>query len=162
MSAVSAVVMENPAGLGSLDNQMVGEGILGMGNEKDLGGFQEVALVLNLQRKCGEASQAEEAAGTRIYEAWILHVTTSSSSTESGAYSGVWWAQGREGAGHVVLGHQAVVLPHVLSCSKTCPFHCDWEEQEAEPNCSHISNTVLSGHTPYLLTFHQGACWHYV
>lgn len=40
---------------------MVGEGILGMGNEKDLGGFQEVALVLNLQRKCGEASQAEEA-----------------------------------------------------------------------------------------------------
>lgn len=69
MSAVSAAVMENPAGLGSLDNQMVGEGILGMGNEKDLGGFQEVALVLNLQRKCGEASQAEEAAGTRIYEA---------------------------------------------------------------------------------------------
>lgn len=52
MSAVSAAVMENPTGLGSLDNQMVGEGILGMGNEKDLGGFR-VALVLNLQRKCG-------------------------------------------------------------------------------------------------------------
>ena len=68
-STVSAVVMENPVGLESSDNQMVGEGILGMGNEKDLGGFQEVALAINLQRKCGEASQAEDAAGTRIDEA---------------------------------------------------------------------------------------------
>lgn len=51
---VGAVIMENPVGPGSLDNQMVSEGILGMGNERGLRGFQEVALALNLQRQSVE------------------------------------------------------------------------------------------------------------
>lgn len=47
--------MENPVGLWSLDDQMVGgSGILGMGNEKSLGVFQEVALALNFQSQSVE------------------------------------------------------------------------------------------------------------
>lgn len=53
-SVGSAVMAENPVGLSSLDDQMVGKGILGMGNEKGVGGFQEAAFALNLQRQSVE------------------------------------------------------------------------------------------------------------
>lgn len=47
-SVVSVPILENLVGVRSLDNQMVGKGVLGTGREKGLGGFQEVVLAPNL------------------------------------------------------------------------------------------------------------------
>ena len=47
---VSVLILENPVGLRSLDNQMVDKGVLGLRREKGLGGFQKVVLALNLYR----------------------------------------------------------------------------------------------------------------
>lgn len=48
---ISALIVGNPAGLGSLESQLVGKGVLGMGSKKGSGAFQGWCLLKTIKDK---------------------------------------------------------------------------------------------------------------
>lgn len=66
---ISVVSTDNPVGLRSLNNHMVGKEVLGIGSEEGLGGFQEVVLAPNLQRQSIERHPGKGKAGKKMFGA---------------------------------------------------------------------------------------------